>query len=60
MANGRAEGGGGVSAAILAVVVLLLVLVILWVTGVFGGGQADTGTDINVDINTPSAPAPGN
>jgi hypothetical protein len=58
MANGR-DGGSG-AAIILAVVVVLLVVVVLWVTGVFGGRQADTGTDINVDINTPTAPRPGN
>jgi len=55
MANGR-DGNSG-AMAILAVVVVLLVVVVLWVTGVFGGGPADRGTDINVDINTPQMPA---
>jgi hypothetical protein len=62
MADGR-DGGSGGTTAILAIVVLVLVVAVLWVAGVFGGGPRDSATDINVDINTPSAPSapsPGN
>jgi hypothetical protein len=61
MANGR-DGSGGAT-IILAIVVVLLVVVVLWVTGVFGGRQADTGTDMDIRIETPEAPqtpSPGN
>ena len=41
------DSGGSAAAIVLVVVVLLvLVLLVLWLTGVFGGNNANTGSEI--------------
>jgi hypothetical protein len=49
--------------AMLVVVVILLLLIILFLTGTFGGRQAEPGPQLDIDIQvpqTPDAPRPGN
>jgi hypothetical protein len=61
MVDGRGTGGGVY--AILTIVVVLLVVIILFLTGTLGGRQADTGPDLEIDIQVPQAPEapqPGN
>ena len=53
-----AEGEGSSNTGVVAIVVIFLIVVIAalfaWNRGLFGGGK---GTNVNIKVETPSAPA---